>query len=42
MNVTKKKQTDWYRGWASGYQWGDGSGDGQYNDRGLTGTNYLV
>ena len=42
VNVTKKKQTHWYREWASGYPWGDGSGDGQYRDRGWRGTNYLV
>ena len=35
MNITKKKQTHGYREQTSGYQWGDGSGEGQDSGRGL-------
>ena len=35
MNVTKQKQTHRYREQTSGYQWGDGSGEGQDSGRGL-------
>ena len=41
MNITKKEaDTDRYREQTSGYQWGEGSGEGQYRGRGLRGTNY--
>ena len=33
VNKTKKKQTHRYREQTSGYQWGDGSGEGQYRGR---------
>ena len=42
VNVTKKKQTDRYREQSGGYQWGEGSGEGQYRVRGLRGTNYYI
>ena len=35
MNITKKKQTHRYREKTSGYQWGDGCGEGQDSGRGL-------
>ena len=40
VNITQKKQTHRYREQTSGYQWGEGSGEGQYRHRGLRGTNY--
>ena len=40
MNITKKKQIHRYREQSSGYQWGEGSGEGQRRGRGLRGTNY--
>ena len=42
INITKKKQTHRYREQTSGYQWGEGSGEGQYSNRGLRGINYYV
>ena len=39
-NITKKKQTHRYREQASGYQWGEARGKGQYRGRGLKGINY--
>ena len=40
VNIAKKKQTHKYREQTSGYQWGEGRGEGQYRDRGIRGTNY--
>ena len=40
MYITKQKQTHRYKEQASGYQWGEGSGEGQVRGRGLRGTNY--
>ena len=40
--ITKKKQTHRYKKQTSGYQWGEGMGEGQDKDRGLRGTNYYV
>ena len=34
------KQTHGYTKQTSGYQWGEGTGEGQYRGRGLRGTNY--
>ena len=42
VNITKKKQTHRYREQTSGYQWGEGSGEGQCRGRGLRGTNYYT
>ena len=42
MNITKQKQSDKYRKQASGYQRGEGMGEGQDRGRGLRGTNYYV
>ena len=42
MNITKQKQTHRYREQTSGYQWGEGSGEGQDVGRGLRGTNYYL
>ena len=39
VNITKKKQTHRYREQISGYQWGEGTEKGQYNVKGLRGTN---
>ena len=36
----KKKLTHRYREQTSGYQWGEGSGEGQYSGRGLRGINF--
>ena len=36
----KKKQTYRYGKQTSGYQWGEGSREGQYRGRGLSVTNY--
>ena len=30
VNITKKKQTHRYREQTSGYQWGEGRGEGKY------------
>ena len=38
VNTTKKKQTHRYREQTSGYQWGEGKGEGHH--RGLRSTNY--
>ena len=35
-----KKQTHRYKEQANGYQWEEGRWEGQYRDRGLSGTNY--
>ena len=40
VNVTKKNQTHRYREQTSGYQWGEGRGEGQNRGRELRGTNY--
>ena len=40
MNITKKKQTHGYREQTSGYQWGDGSGEGQDSGRSLEGAGF--
>ena len=40
VNITKKKQTHRYRGQTSGYQWGEGRGEGQDRGREVKGTNY--
>lgn len=42
MNITKKKQTHRYREQTSGYQWGEGSGEGQYRARRVKGTNLCI
>ena len=34
VNITKKQQTHRYREQTSGYQWGEGRGEGQYRDGG--------
>ena len=35
MNIAKQKQTHRYRKQTSGYQWGEGRGEGQDNGMGL-------
>ena len=40
VNVTKKKQMHRYREHTSGYQKGEGQGEGHDSSRGLRGTNY--
>ena len=40
MNITKNKQTHRCQEQISGYQCGEGSGEGQYRGRGLRGINY--
>ena len=40
MNTTKQKQTHRYRKQTSGYQWEEGSGEGQDRGMELRGTNY--
>ena len=42
VNIRKKKQTHKYRDQASGYQWGEGKGEGQYRNRGSRGINHYV
>ena len=42
MNIPKKKQTHWYRGQASSYQWGDRKRAGEDRDMGLRGTEYYA
>ena len=42
MNIAKKKQTHRYRKQTSGYQWGEGSWEGQDRGWGLRGKNYHV
>ena len=42
MNITKQKYTHRYREQTSGYQWGEGRGEGQDRDRALRGINYYV
>ena len=42
VNITKKKQTHGCTEQISGYQWGEGRGEGQYWGRGLRGRNYYV
>ena len=42
MNVTKQKLTHRQREKTSGYQWGEGIGEGQDRARELRGTNYYV
>ena len=38
VNITKKTQTHRYKEQTSGYQWGEGRGEGQYRGRGVRGT----
>ena len=40
VNITKKKQIHRYREQTSGYQWGEGRGEGHYRGGVLGGTNY--
>ena len=40
MNITKKKQIHRYRGQTSGYQCGEGRGQGQYKGGGVRDTNF--
>ena len=40
--MRKQKQTHKYREQTSGYQWGEGSEEGQDRSRGLRDTNYYV
>ena len=42
VSITKQKPTHRYREQTSGYQWGEGKGEGQDRSRGLRGTNYYV
>ena len=42
MNITEQKQTHRYKEQTSGYQQGEGGGEGQDRGRGLRGTNYYV
>ena len=42
MYITKQKQTHRYREQTSGYQWGEGKGEGQNRIKGLRGTSYYV
>ena len=42
MNIIKKKKTHRYKEQNSGYQWEEGSGEGECGGRGVTGTNYQV
>ena len=42
MDITKQKQTHRYREQSSGYQWEEGSGEGQNRGWGLRGTNYYI
>ena len=41
-NDYNKTETDLHREQTSGYQWGEGSKEGQDRGRGLRGTNYYV
>ena len=40
--IATTKQIHKYTGQTSGYQWGEGSGEGQHKGRGLKGTKYYV
>ena len=42
MYIRKQKQTHAYREQMSGYQWGEGSGEGKDGSKGLSDTNYCV
>ena len=42
VNITKNKQTHRYREQTSGYQWGEGRGEGQYRGREVRVKNYHV
>ena len=42
MYIARQKQTHRYREQASGYQWGDGRGEGKHRGRGIRDTNYYV
>ena len=42
VTITKRKQTHRCREQTCGYQWGEGSRDGQYSGGGLRGTTYYV
>ena len=42
MYITKQKQTHRYGKQTSGYQWGEGRGEGQARGRGLRDTNCYV
>ena len=41
MYITKQKQTHRYREQTSGYQWGEGRGEGQDRGMVLRDTNYV-
>ena len=42
MYTIKQKRSHRHRDKTSGYQWGEGSGKGQYREMGLRHTNYYV
>ena len=42
VNITKEIQTHRFREQTSGFQWGEGKGEGQDGGRGLRGINYYV
>ena len=42
MNITKQKKTRRYREQTNGYQWREGSAEGQDRGRELRGTNYYI
>ena len=42
INITKQKQAHRYREQISGYQLGEGSGEGQFRGMGLRSTNYSI
>ena len=42
ITITTTKQIHKYTGQTSGYQWGEGSGEGLHKGRGLRGTKYYV
>ena len=42
MYIIKQKRSHRHRDKTSGYQWGEGSGKGQYREMGLRDTNYYV
>ena len=42
MNITKKKETHRYREQTSGYQWGEGRGEGKKGGRRLRDKNCYV
>ena len=42
MCVAEEKQTCRYRAQTTGFQWGEGRGEGQDRGKGLRGTNYYA